>query len=270
MRLPLMKYFAPSLMRLLSMKNLTALDQRAMGKFGNQNKEPSKRGKILWVACDSFDRPSDENPGKTMLETVATPNLDALCQLSDTGLMTADNGAHFFSAEKFGDLTHLRSLAITNRTAHCVLEKTFEFDRYESARGLRGVEDALETHWDSFDFIYVHLDGEYKTVLDFCDPKVSEWIEMVDAWLPGLLGRFQPEVFALSGDLDAVLSQDASILAMIHSPLSRAHPCEGLTKRACRNGRLGEKIDLRQWLLLLMAHSSRRESFYALTELYCR
>ena len=98
----------------------------------------------------------------------------------------------------------------------------------------------------------------------------SEWIEMVDAWLPGLLAYFQPEVFALSGDLDAVVSKDTSILSLIHSPLSQAHSCQGLSQRACRDGRLGEQVDLRQWLLLLMAHSSRRESYRAALELYSR
>lgn len=205
-----------------------------------------------------------------MLELTDTPNLDALCQVSETGLMTAKNGRDFRHAEKLGDLTHLRSLAITNSSYHCVLERCFEFDRYETVRGLSGFEDILEAEWHSFDFIYVHLDGEYKTVLELCDPEVTEWIEMVDAWLPGLLGHFQPEVFALSGDLDAIVSRGASILSMIHSPVSQAHPCQGLSQRSCRDGRLGEQVDLRQWLLLLMAHSSRRESYRAALELYSR
>ena len=233
----------------------------------NESERPGN-GKILWVACDSFDRPSNEDPSKSMLETTDTPNLDALCELSETGLMTAKNEREFKRAEKFSDLTRLRSVAITNHSSHCVLERSFEFDRYETVRGLVGFEKLLEAEWGSFDFFYVHLDGEYKSLLELCEPQVTEWIEMVDTWLPGLLAYFQPEVFALSGDLDAVVSKDTSILSMIHSPLSHAHSCRGLSQRACRDGRLGEQVDLRQWLLLLMAHSSRRESYRAALELY--
>jgi|GEM_PF-3368310 len=235
-----------------------------------QPAESSGNGKILWVACDSFDRPADKKSAVSMLESTDTPNLDALCQFSETGLMTAKNGREFNYGERFCDLTHLRSLAITNHSTNCVLERCFEFDCYEMVRGLNGYEGVLEAAWDSFDFFYVHLDGECKTVREFCDPEITEWIQMVDAWLPGLLGYFQPEVFALSGDLDAVVCRDASILSMIHSPWSQAHPCKGLSPRACRDGRLGEQVDLRQWLLLLMAHSSRRESYRAAVELYSR
>lgn len=134
--------------------------------------------------------------------------------------------------------------------------------------GLSGFEEVLDAQRQSYDFFYLHLDGEYKSILEVCDPESIEWVEMVDAWLPGLLGRFQPEVFALSGDLDAVLSRDASIPAMIHSPRVEAHPAEGFSPSACRKGRLGEQLDLRQWLLLLMAHSSRRETYGAIAELY--
>ncbi|MFP4260232.1 MAG: hypothetical protein ACLFS1_04045 [Opitutales bacterium] len=205
-----------------------------------------------------------------MLETTDIPNLGALCQLSETGLMKLEDGNQFNRLEKLGDLTGLRSLAISNSSSQSVLERSFEFDRYEKIRGLSGFEKVLDAKWESFDFFYVHLDGEYQSILEICDPKVEEWIKMVDAWLPGLLGYFQPDVFALSGDLDAVVSGDTSILSMIHSPRSQVTPGEALSPRTCRQGRLGEQVDLRQWLLLLMALSSRRESYHAALELYSR
>ncbi|HKK18036.1 MAG TPA: hypothetical protein VJ952_05070, partial [Opitutales bacterium] len=153
----------------------------------SQKTEQFGNGKILWVACDSFDKPSEENSKESMLEVADTPNLDALCRLSETGLMRTIKEREFKHAERFGDLTRLRSLAITNHSAHCVMERCFEFDRYETVRGLRAFEEVLEAEWDSFDFFYLHLDGEYKSVRELCDPEVMEWIEMVDAWLPGLL-----------------------------------------------------------------------------------
>lgn len=184
--------------------------------------------------------------------------------------MTAGKGTPFDLPRKFSDLSRLRSLAITNHSSHCALERSFQFDRYETVHGLSGFEDVLATEWEAYDFFYLHLDGEYKSILELCDPEIIEWIEMVDVWLPGLLGRFQPEVFAISGDLDIALSRDDTTLAMIHSPQVQVHPAEGLSPRACRKGRLGEKIDLRQWLLLLMAHSSRRETYGTVLELYSR
>ncbi|MFO8027324.1 MAG: hypothetical protein R6U56_06650 [Opitutales bacterium] len=232
------------------------------------NSKLSGRGKVLWVACDSFDKSLKKNPKQSIVQAADTPNLDALCQLSETGLIKAGKGTRLGGAKKFSDLTRLRSLAVTNHPSHRALERSFQFDRYETVHGLSGFEDVLEAEWDSYDFFYMHLDGEYKSILEVCDPESIEWVEMVDAWLPGLLGRFQPEVFALSGDLDAVLSQDASILAMIHSPWVEARPAEGLSPSACRKGRLGDQLDLRQWLLLLMAHSSRRETYGAIAELY--
>lgn len=234
------------------------------------NSTPTGSGKILWVACDSFDRSLEKNPRRSIVQAADTPNLDALCQHAETGLMTAGRGRQFDELKKFSELSGLRSLAITNQSSHCALEKSFQFDSYETVHGLSGFEDVLATEWEAYDFFYMHLDGEYKSILEMCDPETIEWVEMVDAWLPGLLGGFQPEVFAVSGDLDTALSRDASILAMIHSSRVQAHPTEGFSPRAFRNGRLGEQIDLRQWLLLLMAHSSRRETYGATLELYSR
>lgn len=204
------------------------------------------------------------------MEGADTPSLDALCQNSETGLMTAKNGQEFNRREKLYDLTCLRSLAITNGTTQRVLEQCFEFDHLKAVGSLVDFEDTLEEEWNSFDFFYIHLDGECELLRKLCDPARGEWVEMVDAWLPGLLGRFRPEVFALSGDLDAVVSRGASILSMIHSPLSHPQSNGGLSRRTCRDGRLGEQVDLREWLLLLMAHSSRRESYRAALELYSR
>lgn len=230
----------------------------------------SNRGKILWIACDSFNVPSNTNPGEVILETVETPNLDAICRFSATGLMANGDADWFDRPERFAELTRLRSLAITNCSDRCALEQTFEFDRYETVRGLDDFSKVLEKHWDAFHFFYLHLDGGGQVASEGSDAGIGERIEMVDAWLPGLLDQFQPEVFALSGDLEAMVSVDDAILAMIHSSRVQAHTCEGLSREGCRNGKLGNAIGLRQWILLLMAHSSRPESYRAALELYSR
>lgn len=204
------------------------------------------------------------------MDTAHTPNLDALCRFSTTGWMTASNQRSFDEVQRFDSLTDLRSLAITNHPAQCALEKVFAFDRYETVTGLTGFDDVLESNWDAFDFFYIHLNGEHGAELEGSTIKASEWVEMVDAWLPGVLGRFKPEVFALSGDLDAVLSEDASIPTMIHSPRIKAHSCWGFSRQGFQDGRPDKEMDLRQWLIFLMAHSSRQESYRAALEIFSR
>jgi len=233
-----------------------------------QHSDRSGTGKILWVACDRFDRPLKEDSEEFLLEAVETPNLDALCRLSETGLIKVGKEKNINHGERFANLTRSRSLAITNISASPAFEEAIAFDHYETVGGLSSFEDVLETEWDSFDFFHLHLDGACKTLHESSDPEETEWIKMVDAWLPGLLAHFQPEVFALSGDLHADHSPNAPILAMLHSPCSWIHSCESLSPRTCRNGRLGTQIDLHQWLLLLVAHASREASYRAAMELF--
>lgn len=225
----------------------------------------------MWVACDSFNLKSNKTPGANVLETASTPNLDALCQSSETGLMTTNDGRRFNRAEEFSMLTQLDSLAITNHRACKGLEKFFTFDRYETVSNLEGFEDMLETNWEAFDFFYIHLNGKYEALFEqHSDIRAEEWVEIVDAWLPGILGFFQPEVFALSGDLDAVLCESENLLALIHSPKTGSHSGEDQCRKFFPDGRLGKEVNLEQWILLLMAHSSRRESYRAALELFSR
>lgn len=216
--------------------------------------------KILWTVCDSFGKDPEDGSGKCALDAARTPNFDSLCAASETGLFQSGTRPKNPSVD-FDSIARLSLFEINGSGSQPALEQLLGGTHKEAGDGLRGAEDTLESCWDLADFFVLRLDRrDVAGGLDD-DLKQEEWIEMLDAWLPGLLGRFRPDVFAMSGGIwssgaaDGARREPSPVL--LHSGKSRAMQTEGFTLDCCRKGRLGQRLNLRHWLLLLLAHTER-------------
>ncbi len=100
----------------------------------------------------------------------------------------------------------------------------------------------LETHWNDFDFFYVHVKQT-----DICgelgdfDGKVRV-IEEVDSFIPRMLA-LQPDVFIVAGDhsTPAVMKAHSwhPVPVLIHSKFVRPDNINTFGERACQHGSLG-------------------------------
>lgn len=64
-----------------------------------------------------------------------------------------------------------------------------------------GLEGRLFEQWNHYDFFVLHLNRHsFRKGLGE-ELARSEWIEILDAWLPGLIACLGPRVFALIGDI---------------------------------------------------------------------
>ena len=222
-----------------------------------QNLALSGGGKIIWVASDSFDL----NPGKTPKNSPparsGTPNIDQLATLAETGMLGTKASAWRKAPVDLKEVTQMRSFAITNSSTGHPLKSQLRFERYATVRGLRDFETILERHWNDYDFFYLQIKADSLSIADTSDPSDREWLEMVDAWLAGLISGFLPEVFALSGDVSRTFSGGESVPAIVHSDRIAIQEPVGLGQPDFENGQLSDWGTLNQWLLLLMAHANR-------------
>lgn len=216
--------------------------------------------KILWAVCDSFGNDGEDGSRKYALDQARTPNFDGLCAESETGLLKTRTCPKEASVD-FDAIAHLSSLEINGPGGRPVLGRLLGSARVEAHDGLMGAEHLLEARWTDYDFFVLRmgrrgLAGDLGNALNRI-----EWIEMLDAWLPGLFARFTPDVFALSGEIWAEDNdgppQNRPSPVLLHSKKSRPLQSEGFTLECCRRGRLGSRLSVRHWLLLLLAHAER-------------
>lgn len=221
-----------------------------------EKSEDSSRGKIIWAACEDFDTPSAKKSVKTILEEADTPNIDRLCHFSESGLLEAGPSFANMSEQTVGEVVGMRSIAITNLAEKNPLEGIVRFERYERVKRLSEFEEVLAGFWEDHDLFYIHLDGKAHVEWESGEPSDREWVEMIDAWIPGFMARFQPKVFALTGDVSTTLKEEsAAVPAMVHSKRSHSRRKKGFNHRDCQGGQLGEHFDLSRWFVLLREHA---------------
>lgn len=190
------------------------------------------------------------------LDVARTPNLDSLCRQSLTGMMRRRKAAQKPSADTAS--TGLSALEIDLCGARPLFDDMRELIERVTVDDLPGVENELAERWDQVDLFVLNLDRQSFGRKLGNDLTRAEWIEILDAWLPGLLAVFGPDVFALSGDIrdqnGSVEVLDPSTPLLLHSRRSRALQGKGFTLDRCRKGGLGVDLSLRHCLLLLLAH----------------
>ncbi|MFP4069761.1 MAG: hypothetical protein ACLFVC_06225 [Opitutales bacterium] len=218
------------------------------------------RSKLVWAVCDGFDEAPESGSEQCALDRAATPQFDALCRHSETGLLKK-RAEHDAPLVDFDAVARLSVFEVVSRGARPSLAGLLACAEHKTVPELLDFERSLSIHWNEYDLFLLRLDwrSEAEKVEGRFDCK--EWIEMLDAWLTGLVAQFQPDVFALSGNLwlrgEGGSEHPASTPVLLHSSHSRARQTSGFTIDACRRGRLGRELSLRHWLLLLLAHAGR-------------
>jgi 2,3-bisphosphoglycerate-independent phosphoglycerate mutase len=124
---------------------------------------------------------------------------------------------------------------------------------------------ALETHWDEFDFFYLHVkQTDTAGELGDFDGKVRA-IEDVDAQLPRLLA-LGPDVVIVGGDHSspAVLRSHSwhPVPLLLYSKYARAGGAATFGERACAQGSLG-MLRATDVMPLALAHAGRLAKFGA-------
>jgi 2,3-bisphosphoglycerate-independent phosphoglycerate mutase len=125
--------------------------------------------------------------------------------------------------------------------------------------------DALEGHWDEFDFFYIHIKqtDTYGEKGDF-DAKVRV-MEEVDALVPRLLA-LDPDVVIVSGDHSspAVMKSHSwhPVPTLLYSKLGRPDGIAEFGERACARGSLGV-LPAKHVMPLALANAGRLKKYGA-------
>jgi len=213
------------------------------------------------VACDTFGGKFENiGVGKSVLERARLPNIDGLCRKSATGLLNAPQVLPNPDPD-FEGITGMRPLTIDNDDRNKPIAGLFLEGRVEHVKSLSDFEGALGDCWNNYDFFHLRLDHRQCAANSGCDFDAKEWIEMMDAWVPGLMAVFRPDVFAFSGvwweHMQDSGEMEVPIPLLIHSRRCRVQQQKEFSEQACKTGILGRRVSADQWLLNLMAYAGR-------------
>jgi len=125
--------------------------------------------------------------------------------------------------------------------------------------------DALEEHYNDYDFFFLHAKTTDKTGEDGnFDAKVKA-IEELDALIPRLT-RLNPDVLVITGDHSTPSALEShswhTVPVMLHSRYARLDPAEGFNERECLRGALGQ-MPAKDLMALALAHAGRLKKFGA-------
>ncbi len=224
------------------------------------NSSDSNGSKILWAVCGGLDDNAGDGSPITALRAARTPNFDRLCRESETGMMRRRKPQESPHLD-FAAIGGLSVLEVDGNNTPPLLEVGNGRVCQEAADDLLSIESLLAEKWEHFDLFVLKLDRHSFDENMGNDCNGVEWVELLDAWLPGVLARLKPGVFALSGEVwnGNGESADRSTPVLLHSEQSKASQTEGFNHRDCRRGSLGTNLSLSRWLLLLLAHAGRME-----------
>jgi 2,3-bisphosphoglycerate-independent phosphoglycerate mutase len=166
----------------------------------------------------------------------------------------------------FEDVYGLRGAAVADYPMYRGVAKLLGMQTLETTAPLPEKLATVRSHWDDFDFFFVHVkptdssaeDGDF-------DRKVAE-IERVDEAIPELI-KLNPDVILVTGDH----STPATLKSHSWHPvpvLLRASTCRpdlvlSFGEQACLTGSLGPRIPGCELMPLALAHAQRMSKFGA-------
>ena len=165
----------------------------------------------------------------------------------------------------FDELYGLRSAALAIYPMYKGLARAVGMDVLDCGTAFPDQLRALETHWDRYDYFFIHYkytdscgeDGDFLS-------KVSH-IETLDSSI-GPLVSLDPAVFAVTGDhsTPAALKSHSwhPVPLLLVSPTCRRDGSTAFTERVCARGGLGT-LESQYLMGLLLAHALRLEKFGA-------
>lgn len=160
----------------------------------------------------------------------------------------------------------LRCAAIAAYPMYRGLATLVGMEIIETGDRLEDEIEALEKHWDDFDFFYVHVkpidsageDGDFER-------KVA-LIEKVDEKIPQLV-KLAPDVLIVTGDhsTPSVLKSHSwhPVPVLVSSAHCRPDGVKEFSERACLSGSLGARFPAKDLMLLALANAHRLEKFGA-------
>ncbi|GIW26222.1 2,3-bisphosphoglycerate-independent phosphoglycerate mutase [Meiothermus sp.] len=137
---------------------------------------------------------------------------------------------------------------------------------------VEGVEDApegkvkaLQTHWDRYDFFYLHFKKTDSTGEDGNFEEKVHKIELFDHLLPELLA-LKPDVLAITGDHSTPSMLKAHswhpVPLLLHAPYLRNDPAQRFTEDEAARGSLGHLRGV-ELMPLLLAHAGKLQKYGA-------
>lgn len=175
----------------------------------NDHLSQPNKNKILWTVCDSFDKNPRDSSQQDRMVPARTPNFDGLCRGPEAGPTQRGTLAEA-PAEYFPSIRGLSALEIDVCGARPLFNGLPRNVVHATADDFTGVERMLAVQWEHHDLFVLNLDHRGFGVRFGVDLTRLEWVELLDAWLFGLLAVFQPNVFAMSG---GIWSQHGAALA---------------------------------------------------------
>ncbi|MFO8065486.1 MAG: 2,3-bisphosphoglycerate-independent phosphoglycerate mutase [Spirochaetia bacterium] len=126
--------------------------------------------------------------------------------------------------------------------------------------------EALESHWNDYDFFFVHVKKPDKAGEDGDFDTKRESIEHVDRALPQLLD-IGPDVLVVTGDHSTPWSLSnhgwQPVPVLLHSAYCRADRVEEFGERACVTGGLGPRLRGSDLMPIAMGNANRLDKFGA-------
>ena len=165
----------------------------------------------------------------------------------------------------FRELYRLRSAALALYPMYKGLARTVGMDILECGKTFQDQLRTLETHWDQYDYFFIHYkytdscgeDGDFLS-------KVNH-IETVDGCLDSLI-RLDPAVLAITGDHSTPAGLKSHswhpVPLLLVSSTCRMDGSTAFTENVCARGALGN-IESKYLMGLLLGHALRLDKFGA-------
>jgi 2,3-bisphosphoglycerate-independent phosphoglycerate mutase len=167
---------------------------------------------------------------------------------------------------QIGDVFGLKAAAIAQYPMYKGLSLLVGMEALEAGQSTEQLFETLETHWDGYDFFYVHVkridsageDGDFdlKTAL----------IEEIDSFIPRLTA-LEPDVLLITGDHSTPASLKTHswhpVPVLLWSKSCRPDGVQRFGERDCLGGALGSRLPAVDLLPLALANAGRLNKYGA-------
>lgn len=191
---------------------------------------------------------------------------DILKEEEKANMLLLRGFAQIPSWPKFPEVFGLKAGAIAMYPMYRGVAKLVGMESLPAAHSYEEEFDMLETHWDDYDFFFVHIKKVDSYGEDGNFAKKVEEIEKVDKLLPRLLD-LDPKVLIITGDHSTpCLMQYHSwhpVPVLLHARNCRPDGIAAFGESACRNGGLGVRFPAYALMPLALAHAGWLEKFGA-------
>jgi 2,3-bisphosphoglycerate-independent phosphoglycerate mutase len=160
----------------------------------------------------------------------------------------------------------LRAAAIASYPMYRGVAKLVGMEALEAGKRVAAEFDTLETHWDDFDFFFLHVKRIDSAGEDGDFERKASLIEEVDALLPRLLD-LAPDVLLVTGDHSTPAKMKYHswhpVPVLLWSAYCRPDGVQTFGERACMAGGLGNRAPAVDLIPLALANARRLEKFGA-------